>query len=291
MTAADIIQIIIGVLSLIATVAVSVVIARVETKRAKRQHAEAIQQQVKEFVIDNQSEIDYLPLCIFANAVSPYAANKRQIYNRFNRCTEEVQIEILRHQNIPIGLIKDKSVLDKCLDAFDKQALETELWERSWLYEGGKYFHRALDYYREMEVDDDNPHIFEIPRLNESLAKAFPDFKADLTLYMDRYLEFVLRDQDDTKDSPEKLPQIPPFTVIDSIEGVGNCDEPILCFWMMRFITSGCLAFWHHNLVADRDADWRQLSIGDGVIETYEDMYYDTLMMLYTTYANIKEEN
>ena len=291
MTSADIIQIIIGVLSLIATVAVSVVIARVETKRAKRQHAEAIQQQVKEFVIDNQSEIDYLPLCVFANAVSPYAANQRQIYNRFNRCKEEVQIEILRNQNIPIGLIKDKSVLDKCLDAFDKQALETELWERSWLYEGGKYFHRALDYYREMEVDDYNPHIFEIPRLNESLAKAFPDFKADLTLYMDRYLEFVLRDQDDTKDSPEKLPQIPPFTVIDSLVGAGSCHEPILCFWIMRFIISGCLAFWHHKLVADRDADWRQLNIGDGVIETYEDMYYDTLMMLYTTYANIKEEN
>lgn len=91
MTAADIIQIIIGVLSLIATVAVSVVIARVERKRAKRQHADAIQQQVKEFVIDNQSEIDYLPLCVFANAVSPYAANKRQIYNRFNRCKEDVE--------------------------------------------------------------------------------------------------------------------------------------------------------------------------------------------------------
>lgn len=45
------------------------------------------------------------------------------------------------------------------------------------------------------------------------------------------------------------------------------------------------------QLIADRDADWRQLSIGDGVIETYEDMYYDTLLMLYTTYANIKEEN
>ena len=142
-----------------------------------------------------------------------------------------------------------------------------------------------------MAIDDDNPHIFEMPRLNESLAKAFLDFKADLTLYIDRYLEFVLRDKDDTKDVPEKLPQIPPFKVIDSIVGAGNCDEPILCFWIMRFITSGCLAFWHHNLVADRDADWRELSIGDGVIETYEDMYYHTLMMLYTTYANIKEEN
>ena len=153
MTIAEIIQIIIGMLSLIATVAVSIVIARVETKRVKRQHTEAIQQQVKEFVTDNQSEIDYLPLCVFAKAVSPNAANKRQIYNRFNRCTEEVQIEILRHQNIPIGLIKDKNVLDKCLDSFDEQALETELWERLWLYEGGKYFHRAIEYYREMAID------------------------------------------------------------------------------------------------------------------------------------------
>ena len=74
MTIADVIQIILGVLSLIATVAVSVVIARVETKRAKRQHTEAIQQQVKEFVMNNESEIDYLPLCVFANAVSSYTA-------------------------------------------------------------------------------------------------------------------------------------------------------------------------------------------------------------------------
>lgn len=55
MTIAEIIQIIIGMLSLIATVAVSIVIARVETKRAKRQHTEAIQQQVKEFVMETIS--------------------------------------------------------------------------------------------------------------------------------------------------------------------------------------------------------------------------------------------
>lgn len=127
--------------------------------------------------------------------------------------------------------------------------------------------------------------------INVSICHHLPPFSHNTQSYMDRYLEFVLRDKDDTKDVPEKLPQIPPFTVIDSFVGVGNCDESTLCFWMMRFITSGCLAFWHHNLVADRDADWRQLSIGDGVIETYEDMYYHTLMMLYTTYANIKEEN
>ena len=288
MTVADIIQIIIGVLSLIATVAVSIVITLVEAKRAKRQHEEAIQQQVKEFVIDNQSEIDYLPLCVFANAVSPYATNKRQIYNRFNRCEEELQIEILKHQNVPIGLIKDKSILEKCLDLFDQQAKKYKLWERSWLYDCGKYFHRAIERYRKEKIDDDNPCIFEIPRLNEMLANAFPDFKADLSLYMDRYLEFVLRDRSDTKDTPEKLPQISPIEMVGSLINIESCEESILCFWIMRFITSGCLAFWRHGLVADADAEWRQLNIGDGIIETYEDMYYDTLMMLFTTYANLE---
>lgn len=285
MSIAEIIQIIIGVLSLIATMAVSVVVAIVEKKRADREHKANLCQQVKEFIIDNEAELDYLPLCVFSNAVSQYAANKRQIYNRFNRCTEELQVEILRQQNIPISLIKDMEVFNKCLKKFDEQAMHYKLWDRSWLYEGGKYFHRAIERYRAEEITTDNPHVFDIPRLNGSLAKSFPDFKADLTLYMDRYLEFVLRDRDDTKDVLDKLPQIPPFTVIDSMECFSNCDEKILCFWMMRFITSGCLSFWHHKLVADCEAEWRQLSIGDGVIETFEDMYYDTLMMLFTTYG------
>lgn len=53
----------------------------------------------------------------------------------------------------------------------------------------------------------------------------------------------------------------------------------------MKFIVSACVAFWRHGLVDDSEAEWRQASIGDGQVTTYEDMYYETLLMLYTTYG------
>lgn len=291
MNAADIIQIIIGVLSLMATIAISIVVAKVEQKREKQNHASELRQLAKEFIIDNQAEIGYLPLCIFAKARSEFSANKRQIYNQFNRCTEELQNEILRQQNIPIGLIDDSKELDHCLDLFDKQALETKLWNQSFLYEGGKYFHRSISRYREDKIEDEDPHEFEIPLLNDRVKMLSSDHKTDLALYMDRYLEFILRDRDDTKNCLEKLPQVPPFSVIDQMHDVRNCAEKIICFWIMRFIQSGCIAFWRHDLVQDRGAEWRQLSIESGLVETYEDMYYDTLLTLYITYSPISAKH
>ena len=105
---------------------------------------------------------------------------------------------------------------------------------------------------------------------------------------MDRYLGFILHDKEDTKETPERLPQIPPFEVINKMIDLESCEESTLCFWMMRFIESGCLAFWRHRLIADYDAEWRRIDVENSLIETYEDMYYGVLLMLFTTYGDIK---
>lgn len=67
MSAADIIQIIIGVLSLIATIAVSFLIYWLQTRHEKeiqklQEEKERIELETKarEFLIDNESERDYL---------------------------------------------------------------------------------------------------------------------------------------------------------------------------------------------------------------------------------------
>ena len=285
MTVADIIQIIIGVLSLGATIAISIVLAVLESRKSKHQHDEEVKQAAKEFIIDNQDEIDYLPLCVMANLISEYRANVRKIYNRFNRCTEEVQKEILRQQNIPLRPQKKESAVDDWLRAFDKQAIETKLWKHSWLYDGAKYFHRSITDHREELIDSDNPYIFDVPSLNDRLSGLFQNSKFDLVLYMDRYLEFVLRDREDTKNRPELLPQQSPMEVIDEKFNLGCCEQKILCFWVMRFIQSGCIALWRHGLISDRNEDWRHIGIESGLVETYEDMYYETILTLYTSYG------
>lgn len=101
----DIAQIIIGVLSLAATIAVSVSIYCLQSRHEKEvrkleenRRNDAIIEAAKVFIIDNQDEIYYLPLCVIAASVNKYKMHHRSIYTRFNKCSDEVQKEILRQE-------------------------------------------------------------------------------------------------------------------------------------------------------------------------------------------------
>lgn len=117
MSAADIIQIIIGVLSLIATIAVSFLIYWLQTRHEKeirelQEEKDRIELETKArmFLIDNESERDYLAWCIIAANQHPLERHSRKIYTEYCRCTEELQNEILRQAGynsrqikIPVG--------------------------------------------------------------------------------------------------------------------------------------------------------------------------------------------
>lgn len=283
----EIANLIIAILSLIATVAVSVAIfwlqrrhERENERQAEIRHKESIQESAKIFIIDNQEEIDILPLCVIAASVDPYKKHKRLIYTRFNKCSKELQEEILRQENIPLAILDSSSWVDACLNKFEADCKKYKMG-RSFLYDGGKYFHCAISDLQNEALGDISTFIFDVPSLGRVI---FPDHKSDLTLYIDRYLEFVLRDREDTANTPERLPQEPPMDMLNRMFNFGLCELKVLNFWLMKFISSGCVAFCRHNLIEDNDAEWRQICIEDGQIETYEDMYYDTLLMLYTTY-------
>ena len=109
--------------------------------------------------------------------------------------------------------------------------------------------------------------------------------KCDLVRYIDMYLEYVLEDQDDTADKPELLPRIPPNDKVWEMYDMGNCEEKTVCFWTMRLIKFSCIALFRHNKIIDGKADWRQCDIGDSIKETYEDLYYDTLLHLFLAYS------
>lgn len=283
----EIVNLIIAILSLIATVAVSVAIFWLQRRHEREleeqaaiRHKECIQEAAKVFIIDNQEDIALLPLCVIAASVNPYKKHIRPIYTRFNKCSKELQREILQQENIPLSIMENGNWADDCLKKFENDCKKYKMG-KSFLYDGGKYFHCAINIFQSEELEDISTFIFDVPRLNNRL---FSEHKSDLTLYIDRYLEFVLRDMEDTANTPELLPQEPPMDMLNRMFNFGSCELKELNFWMMKFISSGCVAFCRHGLVADSDAEWRQICIGDGTVETYEDMYYDTLLMLYTTY-------
>ena len=67
---------------------------------------------------------------------------------------------------------------------------------------------------------------------------------------------------------------------------LGMCDERIVCFWIMKYIITVCEILYDHELTGVQKEDWREYSFDESRIETYEDMYYYTLFVMYKTLFN-----
>jgi hypothetical protein len=287
----DIIQIFLGVTSLIVSAILAFLIYGLQRSHEEQnasdneqRRKEALSENAKVFLIDNDEEFDYLPLCVMASSISKYSKSKRKVYTRFKRCSAELQTEILRQANIPITITPDNTWLNEYLNKMIADSEKTKLG-RNIFYDGAKYFHRGLESYAEYGVENINTHIFSVPQLSE--ISVFKDISnhADFTLYIDRYLELVLLDHPGTKDKPELLPKIPPYDYLWDSQSLGNCEEAFVSFWEMQAVISTCIAFFRHRIVGQDNADWRQIDSGDAKIETFEDLYYKALLVLYTAYA------
>lgn len=294
-----------GLLSIIATIIIAIVVHKLQKsqetenkKQDERRDSERLKEEARIFIVDNQPEIDYLPLCVMVSSVNPYKTHKRKIFNTFNRSSNELKKEILKQRNIPISIFENKnssndcvckSKIDEFIDLLEKDC-KSHKFGQSFLYDGAKYFHCGIERYAGYEVKDIPINIFEVPNLSPLLqeVRSVKDgiFKnASLTLYIDRYLEFVLKNREDTAENPELLPQKPPRDMMFAMLGLSDCKEEDMCFWVMQFVISACVAFFRHDIVGKDDSEWRQIKAHGAEIETLEDLYYESLLMLYTAYA------
>ena len=72
----------------------------IDTYRKTNMHEyEKLQNKANEFIIENNDEIDYIPLCIIANIYDRHRKYKRNIYTSFNKLSNEVQVEVLKQLN------------------------------------------------------------------------------------------------------------------------------------------------------------------------------------------------
>lgn len=61
-----------------------------------------LKEQAEHFIINNNSEIDYLPWCVFDSNLHKLEAHHRKTYKEYCKCSPEVQDEILRIQGLNV---------------------------------------------------------------------------------------------------------------------------------------------------------------------------------------------
>jgi len=61
-----------------------------------------LKEQAGHFIINNNSEVDYLPWCVFASNLHKLESHHRKTYKEYCKCSPEVQDEILRIQGLNV---------------------------------------------------------------------------------------------------------------------------------------------------------------------------------------------
>ena len=270
---------VVDVLSLIATVVLTVAIywlQRSHEKEREQMEVEAQKKAVAEaarvFLIDNEDEIEYLPLSAIAKSLNLKRKHHRAITTKFLRCSEEVQKEILKQANsqtIEVSKEQVSAALKRLKDDIKACGFGQDT-----LYDGAKYFHLAMERYSV------NPYIFEDIRRTHfyqgDSLQLLKDMSYNGTLY--GYMNDYLHSADLGK---SKWLLQPPIDMVWLQCDLARCPEEIMTFWTMRIVIDCCRVFAksEEDIIFDED-----------LIETQEDMYYYAVMALYSTYIAKKEE-
>ena len=312
MTPAEIIQIVIGSLSLLATIAVSLLIywmqrkhekeqemleerrirdrqeleeqrIREQREREEKERAEKLTEEANLFLIDNVDEKDYLPWCIIAANQCRLKKHARKIYSEFCRCSKELQAEILRKAGITYQPIAKTNWVDVGIDQLreDIKKYKLAIDNNDYLYDGAKYFHRGFEYYRELKYQFDDQHVFQTIWSNEVMVRLTGQKEITASSYIEQYFDFILGNIPDDK-LANKNP-FPPINYIWDKFGLGYAAEEKVCYYVMLYVRDILLNI--HCRFSNREDSLYFENLTDAQVGLYEDMYYDTLLLLYNVYG------
>ena len=248
---------------------------QMEVEAQKKAVAEA----ARVFLIDNEDEIECLPLSAIAKSLNLKRKHHRAITTKFLRCSEEVQKEILKQANFQLIEVSKEQV-SAALKRL-KDDIKVCGFGQDTLYDGAKYFHRAMERYSDEKIETVNPYIFEDIRRTHfyqgDSLRLLKDTSYNGTLY--GYMYDYLHSADLGK---SKWLLQPPIDMVWSQCNLAGCPEEIMTFWTMRIVIDCCRVF------AESEKDF---IFDEDLLETQEDMYYYAVMMLYNTYIAKKVED
>ena len=290
MTTAEIIQIVIGILSLVATIAVSFLIYWLQTRHEKEiqklqdeKEQKELETKARLFLIDNEPERDYLPWCVVAANVHPLERHSRKIYTEYCRCTEELQNEILHQAGYKSNSIQGIRWVQKCIMDLEKDIEQYNLGG-DYLYDGAKYFHRSYERYRDLQWNG-TPSVFEPINKNNKFRRTFNINQLSVGEYVDEYFYYYI---DKKMEFNEDVP-IPPMDYVWNSQNIANCEEEKVCMWLMELIEG--IAIVIRNRKPDEEINQKPLEYTDAQAETFEDKYYEVIQQLYNTYYVSVDEN
>ena len=247
---------------------------QMEVEAQKKAVAEA----ARVFLIDNEDEIEHLPLSAIAKSLNLKRKHHRAITTKFLRCSEEVQKEILKQANFQTIEVSKEQV-SAALKRL-KDDIKVRSFGQAALYDGAKYFHRAMERYSDEKIETVNPYRFEDIRQTHfyqgDSLRLLKDMSYNGTLY--GYMYDYIHSADLGK---SKCLLQPPIDMVWSQCKLARCPEEIMTFWTMRIVIDCCRVF------AESEEDF---AFDEDLIETQEDMYYYAVMALYSTYIAKKEE-
>lgn len=283
MTTAEIIQIVIGILSLVATIAVSFFIYWLQTRHEKEMQKLQVEKEQKEletkawlFLIDNESERDYLPWCVVAANLHPLERHSRKIYTEYCRCTKELQNEILHQAGYKSNSIQGTRWAQKCIKELKKDIERYNLGS-DYLYDGAKYLHRSYEKYCDLQWKG-TPSVFEPINKYNKFRRTFNLSQLSVGEYVDEYFYYYIDGHMEFEDDKP----IPPMDLVWYSQNLANCEEETVCMWLMEVIESIAIIIKNRN--PDEEIDQNPLEYTDAESETFEDKYFEVLHALYNAY-------
>lgn len=270
----EIVNLIISILSLLATVAISFVIYFLEKRNSKLRIEHDIREQAKRFIIENAEERGYLPWAVVASGCFPQNHHLRKIYNEFTLLDDEVKAEVLRQADLNVPLIKDFDWVDEKIGALEESSKKLGLGD-AFLNDGAKYFHRLYDdkdreygdslfgYWNENYKD-----VFGFDRIGLYKRRGYIPF----TRYVDDYLYCKF-------EKPEKFSDewLKPFDYLLTTEQIRETpDEGVVCFWVSHIVEE--LICYSIKYLGFQESEH---PITDSQPETFEDRYFEVLYDLF----------
>ena len=281
----DIISLFLDGFSLIISIVLTCFIFFFETRRnveleqieAKRREAE-VNHKAQSFLAEFEDEQDYLILSYCAKKLQLKRKHHRKITTKFLALEPEVQQAVLKMVSVD-NVEFDNEMFNKALKCFRNELNALDIGQ-DFLYDGGKYFHRAFENYSACSIENVNPYIFtsilaEIRKKNKDKSIFFNRDSND-TFY-GYVCEYFRVEESGYK----KEDFLKPIDELNSIVNLHTCSEHEMTFWIMRIIVDICHWF--------DDSSW--LSLHEDLIQTYEDMYYYAAMTLCMYYLHKEDCN
>lgn len=296
MTTSEIINLVLAIASFICSI-VSIIVAivifnlqkhhekEIERLNESRRYEE-IKNTAKKFIVEHDDSIEYMPLCIVAVAYNNHHKYNRKIYNDFNMLLLEEQKEVIKQLKYEDFVIKGNHWIDKGIEKVITFIEEYKLGSNV-LYDNAKYFHRALNYSKNLchdygELDPLFKDVFDW-----KTKWMIGDKGLTFSQYYDAYLKRVCIEKDVRYLAGNYSA---PIDAIIDVKNLINCNADIVCFWMMIVVQVTCAKIINRYQYFHNGVELNLHFSGDACIETFEDKYLQILLDLYDVYQ-LKEED